>query len=374
MTQRVGIIGHGLTGIATAAMLAKSGYEVTLIGSPPPFSGGLQLAPNGLAALHALGLYEAVIKKAVRLDNILITAMEDGRTLAEIPHHDKRVYVGMGRADLYTLLKAQAAGQNNLHFVSSPAISIARAEQGTEIVLEDGQLLYFDEIIGADGANGLCRTFVCGARLSRKEAPYYAMRAELPADQLPHLFNRPQTQLILGDGCHFVSYPIAGRQKINTVFCASAETLEGDWQTKILHPHPLLKYVHRAAPVWAKLPLYANSPLANWRRLHVTLIGDAAHVMPPHLAQGAGQSFEDVAELQSKLAEEDLSQALLSMAISRAAALKSVSGKAGLTGQMMRLSGLPGQLRDSLLGLTGTQLVENWLAEVWQTQERPANS
>ena len=32
----------------------------------------------------------------------------------------------------------------------------------------------------------------------------------------------------------------------------------------------------------------------------------------------------------------------------------------------MRLSGLPGQLRDSLLGLAGTQLVENWLEDIWQ--------
>ena len=374
MTQRVGIIGHGLTGIAAAVMLARGGYQVTLIGPKPPFAGGLQLAPNGLAALRALGMYDAVMEKAVQLDAILITAMQGGRKLAEIPHHDKRVYVGMGRDDLYALFQAEALQLKNLRFLPSPAVSITRADQSAEIVLEDGQLLYCDEIIGADGANGLCRSFVCGARLSRKDAPYYAMRAELPADQLPRLFSRPQTQLILGDGCHFVSYPIAGRQKINAVFCASADALTSEWEAKILQPHPLLKYVHRAAPAWAKLPLYTDNPLASWRRLQVTLIGDAAHVMPPHLAQGAGQSFEDIADLQSRLAEEGLSQGLRSMAISRAGALKSISGKAGLTGQMMRLSGLPGQLRDSLLGLTGTQLVEHWLADVWQDQERQTGS
>ena len=372
MTQRVGIIGHGLTGIAAAVMMARGGYQVTLIGPKPSFAGGLQLAPNGLAALRALGMAEAVMEKAVQLDTILITAMGDGRRLAEIPHHDKRVYVGMGRDDLYALFQAEALQQKNLHLVPSPAVSIARAENAAEVVLEDGQLLYFDEILGADGANGLCRSFVCGARLNRKTAPYYAMRAELPADQLPRLFSRPQTQLILGDGCHFVSYPIAGMTKINVVFCASAETLAREWQAEILQPHPLLKYVQRAAPAWAKLPLYTDSPLASWRRLQVTLIGDAAHVMPPHLAQGAGQSFEDIADLQSRLTEEGLSHALRSMAVNRAGALKSISGKAGLTGQMMRLSGLPGQLRDSLLGLTGTQLVENWLADVWQAHEKQA--
>ena len=111
------------------------------------------------------------MEKAVQLDTILITAMGDGRRLAEIPHHDKRVYIGMGRDDLYALFQAEAIQQKNLHLVPSPAVSIARAENAAEVVLEDGQLLYFDEILGADGANGLCRSFVCGARLNRKPPP-----------------------------------------------------------------------------------------------------------------------------------------------------------------------------------------------------------
>ena len=75
MTQSVGIIGHGLTGITAAIMLARAGYQVDLIGPKPQFSGGLQLAPNGLAALQTLGHYKAVRKKAVRLESIRITAM-----------------------------------------------------------------------------------------------------------------------------------------------------------------------------------------------------------------------------------------------------------------------------------------------------------
>ena len=41
---------------------------------------------------------------------------------------------------------------------------------------------------------------------------------------------------------------------------------------------------------------------ALWRYQRLTLIGDAAHMMPPHLAQGAGQSFEDIAILDQMLA------------------------------------------------------------------------
>ena len=35
MTQSVGIIGHGLTGITAAIMLARAGYQVDLIGPKP---------------------------------------------------------------------------------------------------------------------------------------------------------------------------------------------------------------------------------------------------------------------------------------------------------------------------------------------------
>jgi hypothetical protein len=67
-----------------------------------------------------------------------------------------------------------------------------------------------------------------------------------------------------------------------------------------------------------------------------------------------------------QLAKKDLSAGLRSMSIERAGQLKPVSGKAGVTGRVMRLSGLPGQLRDSLLGLAGAQLLENWLEDIWQ--------
>ena len=368
MTKTVAIIGQGLTGVTAGLMLAEHSYDILLVGAKPSLVGGLQLAPNGLEALRAIGFYDAALSSGVRLDNIAITAMNDGRTLAEIPHPQNRIYIGIGRADLYQAVEGKLSGKKNVERIASPAISILRRNDKMELVLEDGQTLYVDEIIGADGANGLCRSFVCGAQLKVKTAHYYAMRCEIEASALPRLFSRKQTQLILGDGCHFVSYPIAGQRRINAVFCASPEKLGPEWQAQLFAPHPILKYIADASAQWVKLPLFANSLPASWRRMQVTLIGDAAHIMPPHLAQGAGQSFEDIAYLKAQLQENPLSDALRSMAILRASQLKSTTSKASLTGQVIRLSGVPAKLRDSLLGLSGTELLENWLADVWQAK------
>jgi 2-polyprenyl-6-methoxyphenol hydroxylase-like FAD-dependent oxidoreductase len=53
------------------------------------------------------------------------------------------------------------------------------------------------------------------------------------------------------------------------------------------------------------------SPLPNWSRGRITLMGDAAHPMLPGMAQGANQALEDVGALSRALdAHEDVETAL----------------------------------------------------------------
>jgi salicylate hydroxylase len=53
---------------------------------------------------------------------------------------------------------------------------------------------------------------------------------------------------------------------------------------------------------WA---LYDREPLPTWTRGRLTLLGDAAHPMLPHLGQGANQSIEDGMALATLLAQVD---------------------------------------------------------------------
>jgi salicylate hydroxylase len=50
---------------------------------------------------------------------------------------------------------------------------------------------------------------------------------------------------------------------------------------------------------WA---LYDREPLPTWTKGRLTLLGDAAHPMLPHLGQGANQSIEDGMALATILA------------------------------------------------------------------------
>jgi len=55
---------------------------------------------------------------------------------------------------------------------------------------------------------------------------------------------------------------------------------------------------------WA---LYDREPLPTWTKGRLTLLGDAAHPMLPHLGQGANQSIEDGMALATILAQADTS-------------------------------------------------------------------
>src|SRR6185295_11515550 len=56
---------------------------------------------------------------------------------------------------------------------------------------------------------------------------------------------------------------------------------------------------------WA---LYDREPLPTWSKGRLTLLGDAAHPMLPHLGQGANQSIEDGMALATILAQVDTSR------------------------------------------------------------------
>jgi salicylate hydroxylase len=119
----------------------------------------------------------------------------------------------------------------------------------------------------------------------------------------------------LGKSKHFLTFPVRSGQLINYVgfVPADAEMKEswsapGDpdllraefegWEPRI---GALLGQVQNTFR-WA---LYDREPLPVWTKGRLTLLGDAAHPMLPHLGQGANQSIEDGMALATILATAD---------------------------------------------------------------------
>jgi salicylate hydroxylase len=187
-------------------------------------------------------------------------------------------------------------------------------EQTSEVArvsFANGAVAEGDVVIAADGIHSDLRHYV--APPSR---PVFhgsvAYRGVLPHRRIPH-WPTDCWQMWLGKGKHFLSFPVRSGELINYVgfVPADAEMKEswsapGDpdvlrrefdgWDPRI---GSLLGQVEKTFR-WA---LYDREPLPSWTNGRLTLLGDAAHPMLPHLGQGANQSIEDGMALATILAQ-----------------------------------------------------------------------
>ena len=382
------VSGHGIAGLSAALAAANAGHDVALCGAAPATApaGGIQLAPNGWQALDQLGLGDAAMQCATRLDHIIVRDLASGATLTRLPLTHQ--YASISRADMLRLLQDAVAARASITLHARLINQAVTQDDGVALVCDDGRSMQATALIAADGMNGFGRRFVTGATPG---ADYHAaqadmragmpggmrviMRADIDAADLPAAFTQPASNLWLGQGAHLVHYPIAGGRRINFAVTLSARQAAGNWQARIFRADPMLEQLASSQFQWTKTPLPpAGSPVC-WRRGRVALAGDAAHIMPPHLAQGAGQALQDAASLQYALCHSsDIDNALAIYARNRTMAVSAVVRKADISGKVMAFGGARGRLRNMLISVAGPGFLQSWLADVWAGDPHLARS
>ena len=369
--EKIAIIGSSIAGLASAIGCARQGYEVHIFGQRPKIlQGGIQLAPNGFRALDDLGLLSKAKTLMTDLSAIEIRSIRTNALLAEINHEQsvsvKRDYASMRRIDLINLMHDELQSMPSVQFHEASVASIHQTDEAITLSLEDGTAASFAFAIGADGRGGLSRQLVNGTP-QQGASDYVALRAIGKADSLPPSFTARRTQLWLGDGAHIVHYPLA-QNEVNLVVCMARPTL---------CPHEAIRQVTKKTPIlnalcdtdirWHMTDLPKAELVPVWRRQRLMLIGDAAHFMPPHLAQGAGQTLQDAASLSKALARhEDIISITKSWVHARRQELAPIVRRAEDTGAIMRLRGPMGMLRNLAIDMGGAKMIENWLGQVWR--------
>ena len=371
----IAVSGSGIAGLAAALAILRNQKPVLFVAGSMPATtlhGGVQIAPNGWAALDQLGLGEAARTRATNLQAITVRDMRSAATLANLDLSSSP-YASLSRADLASILQAEISASNGITHIAANITHVVQRgpDQGKAVhmLTDDGSRHIVDALIAADGVSGFGRHYVNGTDSGTTTTPNHgrvAMRAVAKSADLPRMFSQPFCNLWLGKGAHFVHYPLHGGRDVNMVLTLDAAKAGDDWQQSYLGRNDILGHLCGHANInWVKTALPAHRYHDCWRRGQTVLAGDAAHPIPPNLAQGAGQSLVDAASLLRWLADDNLDSALSGYARERSKAVGVIFKKAMVTSKIMALDGSGATARSTLLGLGGAPMLNAWLAEVW---------
>ncbi len=313
MTLRAVVVGGGLGGMAAAVALAHAGIEVEVHEQAQQLTevgAGVSLAPNGLRMLERLGVGQAVERVGVRyMSNRLL--LSDGQPASHEPHHFSQpgTNVGIHRADLLALLAAQlpAALVRTGHRCTAFSQDTGTATVG----FADGTTATADVVIGADGIHSVLQGFVVPAAkpVFSGVAAYRGLVPRIDG------YRADAIQMWMGENKHFLVFPVRSGQLLNYVgFVPSETSVRESWSargdTAALAAHfagwdPVIGRVIAAISgpggsgfQWG---MYDRAPLPKWSSGRLTLLGDAAHPMLPHLGQGVNQALEDAVALATLL-------------------------------------------------------------------------
>src|SRR5262245_63567338 len=109
----VAVAGGGIGGLACALALARHGFQSLVLEQAAEFGEagvGLQMAPNALSVLDALGVGEAAKKNALLIERLLMMDAVTGEEVVNIPCGDRfrerfgNPYAVAHRADIHGAL------------------------------------------------------------------------------------------------------------------------------------------------------------------------------------------------------------------------------------------------------------------------------
>jgi salicylate hydroxylase len=321
---RVVIVGGGIGGLFTANALLAEGFPVSVYEQAPALGevgAGVLITPNSARHLQRVGLGQLVEQRGARIGSGSRYFRHDGTPIAPVQVTDSagwNAIFGMHRADLIDILASSLPTQ--IVHTGHRCTGFAQDGAGAQVRFANGAVVEADIVVAADGMHSELRSHVA--------APHHpifsgssAYRGTVPYEQIPDWPN-DCWQMWLGKGKHFLTFPLRAGKLINFVgFTPGDEKIRESWSApgdpELLRREfagwdPRVETILRHVQTTFRWALYDRDPLPCWSKGRLTLLGDAAHPMLPHLGQGANQSIEDGMTLATILARaESVPAALL---------------------------------------------------------------
>jgi FAD-dependent urate hydroxylase len=310
LTSRILIVGAGVSGIAAARGLLRDGHDVTVFDQRPNVTAGggaVTIWSNGATVLDQLGVDMTGAGQPLSAVRVMTSS---GRPLTTVDLDTMVNRLGAPirmvprRVLLERLLTGFPADRIQCR---ARAVAVVQTDAGVRVDLQDGSSVAGDLLIGADGLHSVVRDVV-GAPPA-KPTGWCSWQGLVT---LPDLAEPRVARMMIGEHGNLGLWP-AGGTELQWWF-------DLPWSPGFLRPRRPIEMIRHHFTGWSDLvdevlatltdDDLAPSPFPHYRHPIpdagvgvVTLLGDAAHTMPPTLAQGTNQALLDTMVLRKALSD-----------------------------------------------------------------------
>ncbi|MFV8050922.1 FAD-dependent monooxygenase [Mycobacterium sp. 48b] len=311
MTElRVAVVGAGIGGLTAAIALRANGIDATVYEQAhalKAIGAGVSIATNGSRILNKLGVGDAVAAIAGPVTHYQF------RTWQAEPIAGEPSTLGFGdpartwclhRGEFQKVL-ADALPVGALQLGRS-CVGATEHADGVRVEFSDGTAVDADLLIGADGIHSRLQ-----GKVTRAAAPVsegiMAYRGLIPAERLRGVVDMNASAMWLGPRQSFLAYPVSAGELVNIVaFVPTNLTVSESWTApgdvaELAAAYqgwdPTVLSIIDAMDSTFRWGIYDREPLDRWSTDRITLLGDSAHAVTPHLGQGANQAIEDAMTL-----------------------------------------------------------------------------
>jgi salicylate hydroxylase len=301
---QIAIVGGGIGGLTAALALRARGLNVAVFEQADALreiGAGVSILPNAALLLQRIGLTDGIKEIGSAITGLLLRT-----SLGELINPPALTSTGVQgynvhRAEFLKLL-IDAQPKGTLRF--RHRLCAAKEINGhVQLTFSNGATVDADIVIGADGIHSALQREI-GVKTYPSSEGIMAYRGLIPTERLSWAKNiGGGMSMWIGNGRSFICYPVSRGRLMNMVAFVPTNldseeswTAPGDlkalgaeyvgWDDPVLETIGALDQTFR----WG---IYDRAPLPSWSTGQMTLLGDAAHPMVPHMGQGAAQAIED---------------------------------------------------------------------------------
>ncbi|KAJ6024518.1 Salicylate hydroxylase [Penicillium herquei] len=317
----IGIVGAGIGGLAAAIAMSQAGVQVTVLEAAEELGeigAGIQMTPNVSVLLQRWGVDKIIGENLVQFEELNMRR-KDGTPvgftdIGSIERDLQRPWWVVHRAHLHEGLARIAAQSGATIKIASRVVEIDYQGSQVSVQTQKGDSYTFDLCVGADGVNSIIRRTLFPDVNPEPPTTNCAYRAIVPYDQIredpvaKELIEKLTMEVWMAPNSYIITYPISAGNMFNLVLShhrpEKLRATQDDVPIEEMREEykdydPRIKRIVDMIPEVSRWPLMVTGPLKSWSspQKNVVLMGDAAHSMVNHMAQGAATSMEDGAFL-----------------------------------------------------------------------------